>query len=108
MKLCKNCKYCKPIEFFIAANKYEFATCSYSRTTNVNVVSGEILSFSRYCSTMRKFDCGQDAEFFEFKKHSDGYLNELQEYMTWAGFYSILGFAFIILICVVTDEVVTR
>lgn len=51
MKLCKNCKWCKPLLFVI----YSSVTCNHPLASTANVVTGEC-----FASLEREFgECGE-------------------------------------------------
>lgn len=68
MRLCKDCKHCRPDRFFaiiapFGSKKYQYADCAYLKSP----VDG---SPWRMCSTMRWIDhlCGPEGRFWEKRR----------------------------------------
>ena len=82
MKLCKDCKHCKPfinVEYkrkyliFFERKPYEdygFAKCLADKSSRIDLVSGQKTNTGCiYCETSRddSGDCGKEAKYFEPK-----------------------------------------
>ena len=70
MKLCKDCKYCKPDKFLFMKFYTATSQCTHPEATTIQLVSGKKLY--RYCTTMRENyfkeeTCGKEAKWFDNK-----------------------------------------
>ena len=69
MKLCKDCKFCKPFESFLV-KEYRNAKCLHKKHSKIDPVEGKISG--AYCSDVRRSytngSCGYEGNLFEAKK----------------------------------------
>lgn len=79
MKLCKDCKWCKPNNgivswFGLTSEKWEYAKCANPKTSGsgkISAVDGrQEPAPPSYCKVNRdyKISCGHDAKYFEPKE----------------------------------------
>jgi hypothetical protein len=63
IKLCKDCKHTRKDRF----GGWRFSECHRPGLGSIDLADGSTRYPSHYCSVSRRYDCGQDARYFEPK-----------------------------------------